>query len=118
MTRDAATVITPEDTAVALGFNAPTVTDAIDQTGPATGDNPERLGLISLTWIRRGATLQDALGNNLYTIPATGSATVTRLSDAANLITVSRRGDVDDDDGAVRSTCATCRSRTAPPTSR
>ena len=88
VTRDAATVITPEDTAVALGFNAPTVTDAIDQTGPATGDNPERLGLISLTGIPRGATLQDALGNNLYTIPATGSATVTiRLSDAANLIT-------------------------------
>ena len=87
LTRDAATVITPEDTAVALGFNAPTVTDAIDQTGAAAGDSPERLGLISLTGIPRGAILQDGLGNNLYTIPASGSATVTiRLSDATNLI--------------------------------
>ncbi len=87
VTRDAANVTTNEDTAVALGFNAPTVTDAIDQTGPAVGDNPELLGLISLSGIPRGAILQDALGNNLFTIPAAGSTTVTvRLSDATNLI--------------------------------
>ena len=87
ITRDATTVVTNEDVSVAIGLNAPTVTDAVDQTGPAAGDNPERLGLISLTGIPRGAILQDGLGNNLYTIPASGSATVTiRLSDATNLI--------------------------------
>ncbi len=88
VTRDAATVTTPEDTAIELGFNAPTVSDVTDQNGAGvTGDNPERLSLISLTGVPRGAILQDALGNTLYTIPASGSATVTiRLSDAANLI--------------------------------
>ncbi|MCK6404731.1 MAG: retention module-containing protein [Rhodocyclaceae bacterium] len=87
VTRDAATVTTNEDVAVALGFNAPTVTDSIDRTGAGAGDNPERLGLISLTGIPRGAILQDTSGNNLYTIPASGSTTVTiRLSDATNLI--------------------------------
>ena len=48
---------------------------------------PEVSVPISLTGIPRGAILQDGLGNNLYTIPASGSATVTiRLSDATNLI--------------------------------
>ncbi|MGV1037997.1 MAG: VCBS domain-containing protein, partial [Candidatus Nanopelagicales bacterium] len=84
VTRDAATVTTNEDMAVALGFNAPTVTDAVDQNGSgSSGDNPERLSLISLTDIPRGAILQDGSGNNLYTIPLVGNTTVTiRLSDA------------------------------------
>ena len=87
VTRDSATVITDEDTAVALGFNAPTITDAIDQNGSGVaGDNPERLGLIELTGIPSGAKLLD--GNNadnpLFT--ATGGTIRILLSDANNLI--------------------------------
>ncbi|WP_417618719.1 hypothetical protein [Oceanisphaera sp.] len=47
----AVTVNTNEDTAVALGLKTPVITDNTDQNGrPATdnGDNPERLGAITL----------------------------------------------------------------------
>src|SRR5690606_25171564 len=56
LTVDAANISTPEDTAVALGFNAPVINDATDQNGAITaGDNPERLGAITLTGIPNGA---------------------------------------------------------------
>ena len=85
VTRDAQSVTTAEDTAVALGFNAPTVSDAVDQNGAAAGDNPERLSLISLSGITVGAQILDAGNNVLYT--ATNSNPIKiLLSDATNLI--------------------------------
>ncbi|MBO8093581.1 MAG: cadherin-like domain-containing protein [Prosthecochloris sp.] len=57
---DSSSVSTPEDVAVVLGFNAPTVTDDNDQTDPAADDidNPERLGLITLSGVPAGAQLR------------------------------------------------------------
>ncbi|MBA4502778.1 DUF5801 repeats-in-toxin domain-containing protein [Marinobacterium marinum] len=48
---DAASVNTLEDTPVKLELKTPVITDATDQNGSAvdTGDNPERLGAITLT---------------------------------------------------------------------
>ena len=86
LTRDSATVITNEDTAVALGLNAPTVTDRIDQTGPAAGDNPERLSLVTLTGIPSGVRLLDATNGDASLFASTGGAITIRLSDATNLI--------------------------------
>jgi VCBS repeat-containing protein len=87
VTRDAATVITNEDAAVALGFNAPTVKDAIDQNGTSlAGDNPERLGLIELTGIRAGAQLLDGSNADSLLFTATGGTITILLSDATNLI--------------------------------
>jgi VCBS repeat-containing protein len=83
VTRDAATVTTPEDTAVALGLNAPTVSDATDQNGAVAGDDPERLSLITLSGIPSGAQL--LYGSSTYT--STGAAVTIFLSDAANQIT-------------------------------
>ena len=82
VTRDTATVVTNEDTSVALGLNAPTVTDASDQTGLAPGDNPERLGLITLTGIPNGAQLLYGAAS----FSANGGAVTILLSDAGNLI--------------------------------
>ena len=85
VTRDAGTVTPNEDTHIALGFNAPTVTDATDQNGSGVaGDNPERLGLIELSGIKAGAQLLDASNNSLHT--ATGGVITILLSDATNLI--------------------------------
>ena len=57
---DSSSVSTPEDVAVVLGFNVPTVTDDNDQTDPAADDidNPERLGLITLSGVPAGAQLR------------------------------------------------------------
>ncbi|MDO6823559.1 immunoglobulin-like domain-containing protein [Marinobacter sp. 1_MG-2023] len=47
---DDKSISTPEDTAVALGLTAPVIVDDTDQNGDGTeGDNPERLGAITLT---------------------------------------------------------------------
>ena len=86
VTRDAATVITNEDTAVALGLNAPTVSDRIDQTGAAAGDNPERLSLITLTGIPSGVRLLDGTSGDAVLFTSTGGTITVRLSDATNLI--------------------------------
>jgi hypothetical protein len=87
VTVDAANTSTPEDTHVALGFNAPTVSDAIDQNGPGvSGDNPERLGLITLNGIPAGAQLLDGTNSNLVLHLAAGGAITILLSDATNLI--------------------------------
>jgi VCBS repeat-containing protein len=86
VTRDAATVITNEDTAVALGLNAPTVTDRIDQNGAAAGDNPERLSVISLTGIPSGVRLLDGTSGDATLFTSTGGTITIRLSDATNLI--------------------------------
>lgn len=48
---------TLEDTRIALDLKAPAVTDNVDQNGAGKGDNPERLGLITLTGIPAGVKL-------------------------------------------------------------
>ncbi|WP_449257861.1 Ig-like domain-containing protein, partial [Chlorobium limicola] len=59
MTADAVSVITPEDQPVALGFNVPVVKDDTDGSPFTTDehDNPERLGLITLSGIPANADL-------------------------------------------------------------
>ncbi len=84
LSRDAASVVTPEDTPVALGLNAPTVRDATDQNGAEAGDNPERLSLISLSGIPSGVKLLDGSGTPLFT--STGGTIRIFLSDAGNQI--------------------------------
>src|SRR5690606_31066255 len=50
LTVDTSSVTTNEDEAIALGLNAPKTTDDDDQNGSGTaGDNPERLGPITLS---------------------------------------------------------------------
>ena len=87
VTRDAATVTTNEDTAVSLGFNAPTVTDALDQNGSGSpGDNPERLSLITLNGVPSGAKLLDGTSGDAVLFTSTGGNITIRLSDVTNLI--------------------------------
>ncbi|WP_238036564.1 VCBS domain-containing protein [Psychrobacter sp. Ps6] len=61
-TLSAVSVITNEDTAVLLGLKAPIIKDATDLTAN-TDDSPERIGLITLTGIPRGVTLDYGSGN-------------------------------------------------------
>ncbi len=87
VTRDAATVTTNEDTSVALGFNAPTVTDAVDQNGiGSSGDNAERLSLITLSNVPSGAKLLDGTNSDAILFTSTGGNITIHLSDAGNLI--------------------------------
>lgn len=76
VTVDAANINTVEDTAVALGLNAPVITDA----GTGTGNNPtpERIGEITLTGLPEGATL--IWGGNSHVVDASGTVTIA-LSD-------------------------------------
>lgn len=81
---DADAVVTNEDEAVALGLNAPVVTDATDQNGSGTaGDNPELLGEITLSGIPAGAVLLDGAGNPLLT--ADGGDITIQLSDGSHV---------------------------------
>src|SRR5690606_29866749 len=57
-------VTTDEDVAIALGLNAPQVTDDNDQSPGKAGDNPELLGLITLSGIPAGAALLDGTAGN------------------------------------------------------
>ena len=54
---------TPEDTSIKLGLNVPKVTDDTDQNTTGLGDQPERLGSITLTLSGLGTTTV-ATGNN------------------------------------------------------
>ncbi|MDO6440732.1 immunoglobulin-like domain-containing protein [Marinobacter sp. 2_MG-2023] len=75
-------ISTKEDTAVALGLNAPVIVDNTDQNSTGTaGDNPERLGEITLSGLPEGAVL--TYGANTYTVTASGSVTV-KLSNLAS----------------------------------
>ncbi|MEF9947035.1 MAG: DUF5801 repeats-in-toxin domain-containing protein [Comamonas sp.] len=70
-------VTTAEDTAVTLGLKAPVVTDQTDQNGSTTaGDNPERLGAITLSGIPAGTQLQYADGMPVPGQPASGDITI------------------------------------------
>ncbi len=70
-----------DDAAIALGLNAPTVSDAADQNDAGTGDNPELLSLITLTGIPSGVVLD--YGASPYT--SDGSAITIDLSDGNHI---------------------------------
>ncbi|RNA65156.1 hypothetical protein CR163_007930 [Prosthecochloris sp. ZM_2] len=61
-------ITTTEDTPVALGLTAPRVTDDTDTYGAGvTGDDPERLGLITVSGIPEGAKVFKADGTLIFT---------------------------------------------------
>lgn len=72
LTVDGADVGTLEDTAIALGLNAPVITD--DGTGTGNNPTPERIGEITLTGLPGGATLN--WGGNSHTVDASGIVTI------------------------------------------
>ena len=76
VTVDAVNINTVEDTAVALGLNAPVITD--DGTGTGNNPTPERIGEITLTGLPEGATL--IWGGNSHVVDASGTVTIA-LSD-------------------------------------
>uniref|UniRef100_UPI00261A7689 hypothetical protein n=1 Tax=Sulfurimonas sp. TaxID=2022749 RepID=UPI00261A7689 len=86
LSEDATIVNTDEDTVVALGFNVALVTDDFDQnsldTAPnsTTGDNPERLGAITLSGLPSGAKL--AFGSTVVDLD--GSDVTLQISDLDN----------------------------------
>jgi T1SS-143 domain-containing protein len=75
---DAENTSTQEDTAVELGLNAPVIVDDTDQNGATAGDDPERLGEITLSGLPEGAVL--TYGSNTYNVTSSGSVTI-QLSD-------------------------------------
>ncbi|WP_455230460.1 VCBS domain-containing protein [Geopseudomonas aromaticivorans] len=81
----AITIVTPEDTAVALGLKLPVINDNTDQNGSAadSGDNPERLGAITLT-------LEGAPAGT--TLSTTGFPTLTPNGDGEIIIVISSDG--------------------------
>ncbi|MGE4409963.1 MAG: beta strand repeat-containing protein [Sphingobium sp.] len=84
LTADAGAVQTNEDEAIALGLNAPVVTDAVDQNGGAVaGDNPELLGAIVLTGIPAGAVLTSVAG--MAPIVSTGDPIMIELTNGTHI---------------------------------
>ncbi|MFL1404675.1 VCBS domain-containing protein [Marinobacter sp. M1N3S26] len=79
---DASDINTLEDTAVALGLKAPTITD--DGGGAGNNATPERIGEITLSGLPEGAVLQGAFGTT--TVDASGSVTI-ELSDPGLTVT-------------------------------
>ena len=74
----AVSVSTPEDTKVALGLKAPTITDKTDLDGTSNfTDNPERIGLITLSGVPNGAVL--SYGSTSFT--STGNNITVLISD-------------------------------------
>ncbi|WP_327785498.1 DUF5801 repeats-in-toxin domain-containing protein [Zhongshania aliphaticivorans] len=84
---DEASVETLEDTAVALGLNAPVVVDDTDANGVEAGDNPELLGAITLTGIPDGAILSAAQldGTGAISYSANGGAIKVYISDGTHI---------------------------------
>jgi len=79
LTVDSNSVTTNEDVAIGLGLNAPKTNDDTDQNGSGTaGDNPERLGPITLSGFPAGAQLLDGTDSDspLHTFDGTGSVTI------------------------------------------
>ena len=76
---------TEEDTAVALGLNAPTQTDKTDASGASDNmDNPELYGVITLSGIPNGATLVKSDGSTLV-YNATGADITIVLSNGDHM---------------------------------
>jgi VCBS repeat-containing protein len=78
---DSNAIVTEEDTAIALGLNAPTQPDSTDASDPAVDDidNPELYGVITLTGIPDGAKLFESDGTTLIH-DSDGSAVTIKLS--------------------------------------
>ena len=86
LSTDTATVTTNEDVAVALGLNAPSVVDSGDQNGAGVaGDNPELLGVITLSGIPEGAVLLDARNGDAPLYESTGDAITIVISDGTHI---------------------------------
>src|SRR5690606_4304053 len=96
-------VTTNEDVAIALGLKAPKVTDGTDQSGSLTDDydNPELLGVITLTGIPSGSVLQYAgqtftVSGNVEIVLNDGSHTadvIAAASEADSTILVMSKAD-------------------------
>ncbi len=85
VTAEDSSLETPEDTAISLGLNVPTISDAIDQNGAGTaGDNPELIGPITLSGIPTGARLLDGTDGDSVLWTSTGGSVTVVLSDQAN----------------------------------
>ncbi|MEL0630481.1 DUF5801 repeats-in-toxin domain-containing protein [Psychromonas aquatilis] len=87
---NASSVSTLEDTAVALGFKTPVIVDATDNNDSDTdvyGDNPELLGVITLTGIPQGVTLiaAEVTGSAAINYPSTGAAVTVFISDGTHI---------------------------------
>jgi VCBS repeat-containing protein len=69
---DSNAIVTEEDTAVALGLNAPTQPDNTDASGASDDmDNPELYGAITLTGVPNGAILNTTPGHTADGSPIT-----------------------------------------------
>ncbi|WP_229861859.1 beta strand repeat-containing protein [Pseudodonghicola xiamenensis] len=79
---EAEAINTVEDTAVALGLKAPTITD--DGTGTGNNTTPERIGAITLSGLPEGAML--SWGGSPHTVDNTGTVTI-QLTDADLTVT-------------------------------
>ncbi|MGB7388399.1 MAG: DUF5801 repeats-in-toxin domain-containing protein [Pseudomonas neustonica] len=85
LTVDAASVSTDEDVAISLGLNTPEVSDDNDQNLAASGDDPELLGLITLSGIPDGAALLDGLNADAELAVSSGGDISILLSDGPHL---------------------------------
>ena len=84
VTLDTAKVCTREDTAIALGLNAPGVVDNVDRNRDEAGDHAERLGPISVRGIPPGAALLVTDGEgNVHRIDSSGEPIAIYLTDGA-----------------------------------
>ena len=79
------TITTNEDTTVALGLSV-NIKDAIDLDGTGNNtDNPERIGLITLSGVRAGTTLNYKLNGVDKTITSTGANITIKLDDVPTI---------------------------------
>ena len=80
------TVFIDEDNTKALGLKAPIIKDAIDLDGTGNNtDNPERIGLITLSGVRAGTTLNYKLNGVDKTITSTGANITIKLDDVPTI---------------------------------
>ena len=84
LTRDSATITTNEDEAIALGLNAPIVVDSTDQNAGDPGDNPELLGLITLSGLPDGLAILDGTNGDAVLYTSTGANITIELSDGSH----------------------------------
>ncbi|MFV0457027.1 MAG: Ig-like domain-containing protein [Pseudomonas sp.] len=82
---DTTSVTTDEDVAVILGLNAPQATDTLDQNGADSGDNPELLGMITLTGIPAGTKLLDGSNGDAELFVSTGGPITIVLSNGQHV---------------------------------
>ncbi|MBS0426685.1 MAG: VCBS domain-containing protein, partial [Proteobacteria bacterium] len=83
----ARTVTTDEDVPVALGLKLPVITDATDLNGAGHGDDPERLGAITLTIGGSGASGVTLSTGSTVLTPVGGAVTIV-ISDEPHISNV------------------------------